>query len=203
MSSAKITLYGMAKYFTDRGGDLFSNLTLPAGADREIFINTLLLKGAEFEVLYANADFFKEAIGTWSSKWNRTFTKWVTALNVEYNPLENYDRTEIITDVNTGTVKNTGDVKNTGTQSADNKISAFNSSTLENNALDTRTDDLTQTNNLTQTNDLTLTHNARIRGNIGVTTSQQMLQSELDIAYWNLYDHMADLFLQEFVLPVY
>ena len=43
----------------------------------------------------------------------------------------------------------------------------------------------------------------RIHGNIGVTTSQQMLQAELDIAQWNLYEHITDLFLSEFVIPIY
>ena len=41
------------------------------------------------------------------------------------------------------------------------------------------------------------------KGNIGVTTSQMMLQSELDIARWNLYEHIADLFCQEFCIMVY
>ena len=42
-----------------------------------------------------------------------------------------------------------------------------------------------------------------LSGNIGVTTSQQMLQSELDIARWNLYEHIADLFCSEFCIMVY
>ena len=43
----------------------------------------------------------------------------------------------------------------------------------------------------------------RRSGNIGVTTSQQMLQSEFDIARWNMYEHIADLFCQEFCIMVY
>ena len=43
----------------------------------------------------------------------------------------------------------------------------------------------------------------RTHGNIGVTTSQQMLQSELDIDRWNLYEHIADLFQDEFCIAVY
>ena len=46
-------------------------------------------------------------------------------------------------------------------------------------------------------------HDGRIHGNIGVTTSQQMLQQELDLGYWNIYDKITQLFLQEFVIPVY
>lgn len=51
--------------------------------------------------------------------------------------------------------------------------------------------------------DYTNIHKARLFGNIGVTTSQQMLQSEFDIARWNMYEHIADLFCQEFCIMVY
>lgn len=46
-------------------------------------------------------------------------------------------------------------------------------------------------------------HSGRIHGNIGVTTSQQMLQAELDLGYWNIYEKITDLFLTEFIIPVY
>lgn len=52
--------------------------------------------------------------------------------------------------------------------------------------------------------DLTSTHKGRTHGNIGVTTSQQMMESEMNLRLqWNLYEKITDLFLVEFVLPVY
>lgn len=78
-----------------------------------------------------------------------------------------------------------------------------------------RTDDLTaertdnleskRTDNLKakRTDDLKGEHTGRIHGNIGVTTSQQMLQSELDLGYWNIYQKISDIFLTEFVIPIY
>lgn len=62
-----------------------------------------------------------------------------------------------------------------------------------------RTDDLTSE----RTDDLLGEHTGRIHGNIGVTTSQQMLQSELDLGYWNIYQKISDIFLTEFVIPIY
>lgn len=46
-------------------------------------------------------------------------------------------------------------------------------------------------------------HSGHIHGNIGVTTSQQMLQSELDIARFNIYDELAWLFLRELTIYTY
>ena len=77
----------------------------------------------------------------------------------------------------------TGTVTNTGT--------VTDNSSLSNNSSANGTEDYTNI------------HKARLFGNIGVTTSQQMLQSELDIARWNMYEHIADLFAQEFCIMVY
>ena len=49
----------------------------------------------------------------------------------------------------------------------------------------------------------TATHNGRVHGNIGVTTSQQMLQSEIDVARFNIVQQITDLFLQEFCIMIY
>lgn len=48
-----------------------------------------------------------------------------------------------------------------------------------------------------------LVHEGHLYGNIGVTTSQQMLRDELEVARFNLIDEITDLFLPEFIIPVY
>ena len=48
-------------------------------------------------------------------------------------------------------------------------------------------------------------HEGRIHGNIGVTTSQQMLESEMVLQekWGNLYNHIADCFISELLIAVY
>ena len=55
--------------------DLFYDMVLPAGLDRQTLIDSILLKGAEMEPIYADADTFQYAIGAWSKKWQRTLEK--------------------------------------------------------------------------------------------------------------------------------
>ena len=108
---------------------------------------------------------------------------------------------------------------------SENKRAAFNSATYENAEKDinsgsedtTRTGSETDsgTNSSTKsgstsdgtqssgTDEYLNTRRGRAHGNIGVTTSQQMLQSELDIARWNLYNQITDMFLVEFTLMVF
>lgn len=47
------------------------------------------------------------------------------------------------------------------------------------------------------------TRAAHIYGNIGVTQASDMLRGFYDISAWNLYEHMADVFTQELLIPVY
>ncbi len=109
----------------------------------------------------------------------------------------------------------TNDVTNT------HEERAFNSSDLATTQQDTVDQDGSDTGTITNTGTVTgsysntdsntesgtdgytNTHEARLYGNIGVTTSQQMLKSELDIAEWNMYEHIADLFASEFCIMVY
>lgn len=216
---SKITLIGM--YNIDN--TLFDTLNFPAGIDKTLAVNRILNKSEEFEVLYADPDYLKDRIGIWGEIWNRTFDKWVKALAVSYDPLNNYDRKEIYTDTkqrnyedtqteNSKTISNTV----TGSESSSTSlqdVSAYDTENYSKNEQETgkaytnqsgsgnaegdiSRDTAGNTNEISQ-------HEAHLFGNIGVTTSQQMLESELKIAEWNLYEHIADIFIDEFCILVY
>lgn len=40
-------------------------------------------------------------------------------------------------------------------------------------------------------------------GNIGITSAQELFMKQTDVARWNMYEHIADLFCQEFCIMVY
>ena len=355
---SKLTLIGMYNY----DPTLFSNLSMPAGVDTDIVRDEILIRSGEFEVLYSDPAFVKMLIGHWSKKHLRTFEKWFNALSIEYDPLNNYDRTEEYTDIRSGngsrentsgrkysdnSIDNdsgkikTSDLFNdisagssSGSEGANGSISenetsagaenmigsdevatnknstsagnssghttgstspaqttntkttnvaAYDSGTLQTkeqttdaltlqvagsdssdtasntltneiesgnndrdysenkNHVDNRshtethddnktrsenhvdnishTGDHTEENTATKTgsrfglddqtsneksnNNETTQHRAHLFGNIGVTTSQQMLQSELDVQRFNLYEQIADIFVEEFCIMIY
>lgn len=259
MASSKITLIAMNVFFLNMHDDLFRNLTVPTGLNKQTLTDNILLKGGEFEVAYADPTATQNLIGIWSRKMQPTFTRWVDALAIDYAPLENYDRNEFWHDVTdedgtshlegtgssdsagtsnqTVTTNTSGSSDSTGTVNTDTSgtseltKSAYDQSayspyekTINDESVDTSTSDSTTTtgtssttdgittsdetdtsmeNNGTTTMDRDFEHRGRVHGNIGVTTSQQMLQQELDLGYWNVYDKITELFLQEFVIPVY
>lgn len=218
MSLAKITLIGFYNAYDD-SDPIFENLTLPDGIDKDLFINSLLLDAGEFEVLYADPDFFKNAISIWGRKWYRTFEKWYNALQVSYDPLNNYDRTEEwTTEASSNSSSNSNSNTNIETELSDSGTtqnttnkSAYDSSALTPYESISGTSSLTSSgtnterssNDIVNSDDKNEYRKGRAYGNIGVTTSQQMLQSELELQEWNLYQHMIDLFKTELLIPIY
>lgn len=266
----KMTMIDAYHYMQLNNKDLFANFKIPEGMNAEDFEtlkNNILLTAGEFEILYPNTTFFQFAIGIWSNKHYWTFSKWIKALAIEYEPLENFRRVERWTDTDTGTQETTSnraevmsasttstetntnttvldedttsanntssnDQANTNTE---NKKSAFNSDTYQPNdttignttsattleAENESTRDATTTSNgsvdLTgrntrditnndlnrRTDDLTHGHEGLMYGNIGTTTSQQMLESELELARFNLIQNISDMFVDEFCIKVY
>ncbi len=207
MSSAKVTLIAMNTFFTNAGGDLFSGLTLPEGLAKDTLTNNILLQGGEFEVLYSDPFFLQNAISIWADREAATFERWVNALAIEYAPLENYDRHENWTDTldSDGTSRTTGtnDTSTSGTVTTD--VSAYDSTGYQpkEKVTTSETIDNDTSENNTSTLDNTGIHAGRIHGNIGVTTSQQMLEAELDLGYWNIYSRITDMFLKEFTIMIY
>lgn len=92
MSSAKITLIGFYNY----DSTLFDGLDLPQQIDKNLLVDCILMRGGEYEVIYSNPDFLKQAMTSWSKQWKPTFTEWCRAFDdlKEVAPLENYDRIE-------------------------------------------------------------------------------------------------------------
>lgn len=245
MATMKQTLNAYNYYMQEvYNQDFFENLTLPTHATytaefREALINNILWKTGDEEILYADPFYMAESFATWSAKWARTFLKWAEALAVDYDPLNNYDRTE--TETTSGTKESTNEVSKSGSTSGSgtdthtgsasgtsqtsgtstNYVTTYDSNGENENdrtantgsgststtdtATDTRQESgtSTETTNGSATDETTGTRNLRAYGNIGVTTSQEMLKAEIDISRFNLIDEITDIFIAEYIILVY
>ena len=207
MASSKMTLIGMNVFMLNMNDDLFKNLSLPEGLDKSTLTDNILLRGGEFEVAYSDPTAMQSLIGIWSRREQATFERWVNLAAIEYAPLENYDRMEHWTDEvdGTGSAESSGSVDTTTGDTSELTKSAYDQSTYSpyemttnGGTVGTTTSDTTGT---TMSNDSE--HDGRVHGNIGVTSSQQLWLSEAELGYWNIYQKITELFLQEFVIPVY
>lgn len=132
---------------------------------------------------------------------NYKYDKLYNTMLAEYNPIENYDRKEINTTTH-GTVLTTmqyGDRNNVSTTDAKTdtsteKISTFDSDVLKPNSENLVNYGINKVTSVDSSHSDTSTTNeyidkieSNIHGNIGVTTAQQMLTSERQIALFSFY----------------
>ena len=127
--------------------------------------------------------------------------KWIETMSTEYKPLENYDRYEDWGD--TGKGHATDSSSGSSSASGYDNVSAYNSSVMQpdtSNSANSSTSADSMSDSTTES-----THTGHIHGNIGVTTNAQMGVGEMEfrLTWGNLYDHVADLFLHDFVIPLY
>ena len=279
----KLTMIGMSNY----DPTLFDGLTFPAGIDKSLAVNEILMRSGEFEVLYPNPDFLKAQIELWGKKHYRTFEKWVEALAIDFDPLFNYDRFEEYTDEKVGTDSRTGKssqtnsqvesgkakssesgtestanvsdatTKTDGSRSAatsevnstagdnENKVSAYDASNYSpreksettGNSFSTNTTGETsgtestssgasntstarggvsedeseksaasaqaRTEDESRASNEIIKHTAHLYGNIGVTTSTQMLEDFIRVERFCIYEQIADIFCDEFCIMIY
>lgn len=148
--------------------------------------------------------------------WGMYGERWVRMWNVlkaEYNPIENYDMTEEETttfgksttrtdNLNHGKTGNDTVTPNL-TETAQRNVFGFNSADLNGEPsykiTTSNTGNSQTTYNTTETDTGTQTHadsghddrELTRHGNIGVTTSQQMLQSDIDLWVWNYFNDVV------------
>ena len=148
---------------------------------------------------------------------SRTEEKDVSAYDSSsYQPAEKLTvtdnaHTEALTGSNTTTHTGTDTTTHTGTDTTTETGKDTTTETGTDTTTHTGTDTTTETgtDTTTETGTDTTTHTGtekwdrRVFGNIGLTTSQMMLEDQLRIVEWNLIDHMSDVFIREFCIPVY
>lgn len=77
---------------------LFDNLHLPEGVEKVDVVNCIIEKHGCAALAHPDPAWMKHYIGTWSARRLYNWKKLYDTLNIDYNPIENYDRTEDITD---------------------------------------------------------------------------------------------------------
>lgn len=140
------------------------------------------------------------------------YDKLVDTLSLEYNPIENYSMTEKGTDTRTPNITQTNKGTNTNTAGVDTAITTGKTTFDKSDSFinDTKTTN-TGTNTDTQDIDTTVTtagnekteHELTRSGNIGVTTSQQMIESERKLAMFSVVDLFVKAIADIILIGVY
>lgn len=175
--------------------DLFLLLQVPGELDKSLVVDTILTDTAELEVLYSDPIVLKGLIGRWSTKMMPIWSKLCETLHYDYNPIHNYDRTEERT---LGIERNaTGDTSSNG--SNDTYRNGYDSGALVHSDQETGSN----TGHSSSSENVGEAEKIRTMGNIGVTTTQQMIESQREVVKFDIIQYIADEFKAKFCLLVY
>lgn len=163
----------------------------------------------------SNTDAVKRAsnyIALYGKSHKYEYDKLVDTLSLEYNPIENYSMTEKGKDTRTPNITQTNKGTNTNTAGVDTAITTGKTTFDKSDSFinDTKTTN-TGTNTDTQDIDTTVTtagnekteHELTRSGNIGVTTSQQMIESERKLAMFSVVDLFVKAIADIILIGVY
>ena len=196
MLQPRMTLYGMYQY----DPTLFDGVTLPEGMNKTLMVNQIIRQSGDLFPYYQVLPEVKSAITEWFTRRKDNFAKLWQGFTAEYNPIENYDRQEDSTETPniTHTLSNSG--QDASTNEAD--VQGYNGTDYVPNSR-TKSSGTSSTNG-TDTESGTRTYTSRIHGNIGVTTSAQMLEGELALRKsMDIYAIIAAEFETDNLIQVY
>lgn len=195
---------------------LFDDFVLPGHVDKDQFLSNLMLKCGEMEVHITRPAILKQAIGFWSRSRKPIWERLADIQDFEYNPIWNVDgdvvhsgksdgqRTYSRGRNENGTENRTENSETVGTLSADNS-SAWSNDTKTNYEDSVNNSNIVSEHiNDSEDQKHSDSWTERRTGNIGVTTTQKMMNEELD--FWNsynLYDIIIKEFKKEFCIMLY
>ena len=150
-------------------------------------------------------------ISLWQSyikEWQHSIDKMYDALYSDYNPVHNYD---MIENESIGRKIDKTVTTPSGTTTQTNKSTTFDDSTYRD--VEEITNSVNMTTEVTPSNTQTIENingnfnNAEIRklsrsGNIGVTTSQQMIESEIELRKKSIADWLIEFFVRKYMYTV-
>ena len=209
-------------------GDLTDDAAViadPWEPDSGLAVANIVRECNELELLYPSAPTMKRMIAIWSAANFHTWCGLYNTMIYKYNPIWNKDgtwketrdldgkndRTAGLTVTDTRTYTNLKDVQ---TGSVEHDVTGYDSNTYSANTRD-HMNDLTNTRNGEDKNVQTIqgtdkyytedngTITREEQGNIGVTSTQELIQKQRDIVQFNFYDYIAQSFKENFCIMVY
>lgn len=183
---------------------IFDGVDFPSNISVQDFVDSLLMQCGEMPVLYSSPPLLKSLIHVWSNISQYSWQHLAATLTAEYNPIENYDRMEEWQDSSINNSRYTNSTSNTSNGSTKEQVYGYNNlQTPADNSASTSASTSADTSDSAGNSTISGSRKGRAHGNIGVTTTQEMLESERRVAMFNFYDTVIMDFKKRFLIWVY
>lgn len=203
-----ITAYKFNKHLFDGmvlpGPIIKDNKQIAPAIDKEDVIDLIIAECGELNLVWSNPEYLQNLIAKWSKANLYNWERMYLALYEEYDPLTNYDRHEQIKDVRTPDITVATTNQQTDNTSTSDFSNGYNSGEQVQTGSSTG-DNQSSSNGSNKTSGTDMNeHEGRLWGNIGVTTSAQMLTGELEVRMKdNIHDIIVSMFRDKFCILVY
>ena len=208
-------------------GRIWNNFDVPDAISKEYLIMQIVQECAELEILYPDEFYLTRAIGWWSHGEKKIWEKLYNTTVLDYNPIWNKDGTVTETENRDHVSRDAGSENETfrseGSSSRSQndaatqtgQVSAFDATDFQNRDKTSTSADSTEhvvadnenrtdrSSNRETVDGDSRTYERRETGNIGVTTTQQMIKEEREVDQFNIYDYIVRSFKRRFCLLVY
>lgn len=200
MAQPTLSIAGLYKF----NEHLFDDMYIPESLDRDTVVASIIMETEGLEALYVDVPFMMDAIKYWSITMRHKWDKLVASMNFEYNPIWNKDGVRIHTEEENKSSERDETVADSTASTSNNFGAGFNTTSgLTNRERDTvqnsgqvKTDDDLKESTKRESKDVE-------QGNIGVTSTQQLIKEEREVADINIYSIIAKDFKHKFCIQVY
>ncbi len=201
MASQKAMINTMLFYHWDN--TLFNDMQIPAGIDRDLVVSAILEETSDFPVIITDLETLRFAITQWSKHRVDIWTHLLDTTRYEYNPIENYDRREEESTNNNRSGNITSTTNRTGSDTDTEGVSAFNASGMTDHTRSTTTYGSGSTGSDTSSTEEQIARELYVHGNIGVTSAQDMIKQEREIAVFDIVDIIVSEYKKKFCIMIY
>lgn len=194
------------KALYDWDNTIFSGLAVPPNVRRQVVIDNLLIETWDQEVIYPDPEVLKDAITHWASLRLPVWVELQKTLEYDYNPIDNYDRNVNLTTDRDYDPRSTLTEVTSGGDTINDYTAGFNSATANANTPQSKTvSTLGSTNTRTAGghDDEKTVVSGRVHGNIGVTTTQKMINEQREVVLFSVERYIIDDFKSRFCLLIY
>ena len=200
MAQPTLSIAGLYKF----NEHLFDDMYIPDSLDRNTVVASIIMETEGLEALYVDIPFMMDAIKYWSITMRHKWDKLVASMNFDYNPIWNKDGVRMHTEEENKSSERDETVADSTASTSNNFGAGFNTTSgLTNRERDTvqnsgqvKTDDDLKESTKRESKDVE-------QGNIGVTSTQQLIKEEREVADINIYSIIAKDFKHKFCIQVY
>lgn len=179
--------------------DFFVGIPLAGNINPDILADTIISRYGELDVVYVTPKIFKYYQTIFFQRKFDIFRKMMETTQYDYDPIENYNRMEDYWENNDDMSDSESEVNTS--DNGTSKVSPYNADTFINDTSTEATGDAKRT--ATDINERKKKGGIHAHGNIGVTTTQQMIEQERAIIRYDVYEEIAKMWANEFVVQVW